>query len=81
MTSATRVMKARKNSLCGYCSGLVTRGQQIGLLDGTWQHVNPCILKQQASWSDAYPVDPEARRRAETARAIAWLATRGKRVS
>ena len=78
-------MKARRESLCGYCGGLVTRGMQIGQVvtsDGyeSWQHTG-CIRKQQESWSDVYHVDPEARKAAETERALAFLRSTGSHIA
>jgi hypothetical protein len=40
---ATRVQKARGESVCHRCGTTVVVGQQIGLVDGDWVHV-ACLL-------------------------------------
>ena len=40
---AERVRKARSESACSRCRGVVLPGQQIGLVDGDWIHV-ACLL-------------------------------------
>jgi hypothetical protein len=42
---ATRAMKARRNSICAYCRGLIRRGDRIALMD-TWVHAR-CAIERQ----------------------------------
>jgi len=39
---ATRVMKARRRSVCAACGGMVTPGQRIGLVGRRWLHAACC---------------------------------------
>jgi hypothetical protein len=45
-TLASRVMRARGESVCSRCTTTVLPGQQIGLVDGNWIHV-ACIIRRQ----------------------------------
>jgi hypothetical protein len=50
MTLATRVMKARRSSVCPRCRAPIYQGQQIALL-GYWQHVEHVIERQRQAAS------------------------------
>jgi hypothetical protein len=41
---ATRVMKARGDSICPKCHNPIGVGVLIGKVGGQWLHVRPCII-------------------------------------
>jgi hypothetical protein len=48
--TASRVMRARRTSICPVCRSPILVGQQIAKL-GTWQHIEHVIERQRESAS------------------------------
>lgn len=49
---ADRVMRARKESMCGLCFWPVKPGQQIAKFAGEWVH-SLCAIERRESWAAA----------------------------
>ena len=50
---ADRAMRARHESRCPVCGGMILRGQQIARCGGIWQHIGHVIEALAAQYREA----------------------------
>ena len=56
---ATRVMKARRTSLCPVCRSVIMPGMQIAQLGGIWQHIEHVIERNSRLCAQEHNPEPQ----------------------